>query len=202
MCPATLAHHIVKRQLRDLEAWVNGPLRALATAGLWDATVTGMIEAPDLDTTAADAGRGPATRQRQIPAIPGSGHASAVTVDGWKPIVVRDARPTMPLAVKVVPIHAHEGLSRRAVVTQARPTLAGASRRHQVSCERGVVAGVARGWLAQQGLTCVVPATDHLAVTAEARASPVAAACTRGATGRGPPPGGNGGRPRWWASPG
>src|SRR5262249_22264545 len=40
-CPDTLAHNMVKLHLRDLEAWFNGTMRALAKAGLVGAKVTG-----------------------------------------------------------------------------------------------------------------------------------------------------------------
>ena len=40
-----------------------------------------------------------------------------VTAYGWKPIVLIGARTKIPLAVTVVSIHAHEVLSRRALVT-------------------------------------------------------------------------------------
>ena len=208
-CPDTLANHSVQLHRRDLEAWYHGTMRALAAAGIFGAQGTGMVDATELATTAADEGRGPATRTRKVTDKQGRVHELEVAVYGWQPIGLSDARTKLPLAVKGVPIHAPEGLSRRALVTPARTHLAGASRRHQVIFARGVWDGVARGWLDPQGLTCVGPAHDHLAVTAAARAPAAAGegitvgrACTRGATGRGQPPGGNGGRPRWWASPG
>jgi hypothetical protein len=76
----------------------------------------------------------------------------------------------MPLAVTVVPIHAHAVLSLRAWVTQARTNLAGLTRLPTVVVDRGVWDGVDRWWLHQHGLPCVVPAQDHLAVTVDARA--------------------------------
>ena len=44
-----------------------------------------------------------------------------VTVYGWKVIVLIDAATKIPLAVKVVPIQAHETLSLRALVTPSPP---------------------------------------------------------------------------------
>jgi hypothetical protein len=81
-----------------------------------------------------------------------------------------EAATKLPRAVKVVPSHAHAVRSLRALVTQARMHLAGDARLPQVVCERGVWDGVARWWLDPQGLTCVVPAKDPRAVTADARA--------------------------------
>jgi len=81
-----------------------------------------------------------------------------------------DARTKMPLAVRVVPIHEHEGRSRRALVTQAQTNLAGAARLHNVGFERGFWDGVDLWWLDQHGITCVVPAQENMAVTVDAQA--------------------------------
>jgi hypothetical protein len=72
--------------------------------------------------------------------------------------------------VTVVPIHAHEVLSRRALVTQARANLAGFTRLPKVVFARGCWDGPALGWLDHHGLTCVVPAKANMAVTVDARA--------------------------------
>jgi hypothetical protein len=88
--------------------------------------------------------------------------------------VLIDAATKMPLAVKVVPLHAQEVLSLRALVTQARANLAGATRLHKVGFERGCLDGVERWGLDQHGRTFVVPAQDDMAVTADARAQAAA----------------------------
>jgi len=79
MCPDALADNIVKLNVRDLEAWVNGGIRALAKAGEVPPKVTGMVEATDLETTAQYTGWGHVTRRRkltdtrgQMPAIEGT----------------------------------------------------------------------------------------------------------------------------------
>jgi hypothetical protein len=84
--------------------------------------------------------------------------------------VLIDAATKIPLAVKVVPIHEHEVLSMRALVTQARANLAGTTRLQKVVCDRGCLDGVDLWGLDQHGMTFVVPATDNMAVTADARA--------------------------------
>ena len=95
---------------------------------------------------------------------------SEVTVYGWKPIVLSDAMTKMPLAVTVGPIPAHAGLSMRALLTQARAHLTGLTRWHKVVFDRGCLDGADLWWLDPHGITCVVPAKDHMAVTVEARA--------------------------------
>jgi hypothetical protein len=80
LCPETLADHSVPRQLRHLAAWFNGTRRALAPAGLFGATVTGLVEATALATTAADEGWGHVPRTRQMTDKHGHGRASEVTV--------------------------------------------------------------------------------------------------------------------------
>src|SRR5919109_646558 len=81
-----------------------------------------------------------------------------------------DARTKMPLAVTVVPIHAPAGLSRRALVPQARTNLAGWARLHTVVFARGLLDGADLWWLAHPGITFVVPAKEPMAVTVDARA--------------------------------
>jgi hypothetical protein len=170
MGSATVAHHRVPRHLRDLEAWFNGTMQALAKAGIFGAQVMGMVDATALETTAAYAGCGPGTRRRQSTDQQGHVRALEVTVYGGKPLVVIAALTTMPLAVQVVPIHEPAGRSRRALGTPARTHLAGCARWHTVVCARGVWAGAERWWLDRHGLTGVVPAHANMAVTVEARA--------------------------------
>jgi hypothetical protein len=47
-----VAANIVPLNVRDLEGLFTRVIRALATAGVWAAKVTGLVAAPDLDTTA------------------------------------------------------------------------------------------------------------------------------------------------------
>jgi hypothetical protein len=172
--PDTLANNIVQLNLRDLEAWFNGSIRALAKAGIFGAKVTGLVDATDLETTAAYDGRGQATRQRKIKDKHGKVHEIEVTIYGWKPIVLIDAITKIPLAIKVVPIHEHEVLSMRALVTQARTNLAGSARLHKVVFDKGCWDGVDLWWLDQHGITFVVPAKANMAVTVDARAQAAA----------------------------
>jgi len=80
MCPDTLANTIVPLHRRDLAAWFNGTRRALAQAGLLGAKVTGMVDATDLETTAAYEGCGHVTRTRKITAKHGHVREIEVTV--------------------------------------------------------------------------------------------------------------------------
>jgi hypothetical protein len=174
ICPATLANNIVQLNLRDLAAWFNGTIRALAQAGIFGAKVTGIVDATDLETTAAYEGCGHVTRTRKITDKHGPMREIEVTVYGWKPIVLIDALTKIPLAVTVVPIHEHEALSMRALVTQARANLAGTARLHKVVFDRGFLDGADLWWLDHHGITFVVPAKDNMAVTVDARAQAAA----------------------------
>jgi hypothetical protein len=174
ICPDTLARNIVKLNLRHLEALFNGAIRALAKAGLFGKKVTGIVDATDLETTERHAGCGQATRQRRVTDKHGHMHEIEVTVYGWKVIVLIDARTKIPLAVKVVPIQAHETLWLRAVVVQAQANLAGDARLHKLVFDKGFLDGTDLWWLAQRGLTFVVPAKANMAVTADARAQAAA----------------------------
>jgi len=174
ICPDALADNIVKLHRRDLEAWFNGGIRALAKAGVLAPKVTGIVDATDLETTAQDEGCGHVTRQRKSTDTRGDVPEIEVTIYGWKLIVWLDAGPKIPLAGQVGPIQAHEVLSMRALVTQARTNLAGHARLRKVVFDKGFLDGVDLWWLEPRGITCVVPAKDHLAVTADARAQATA----------------------------
>ena len=174
ICPDTLANNIVQLNLRDLTAWFNDTIRALAKAGIFGTMITGIVDATDLETTAAYEGCGQVTRTRKLTNKHGHVREIEVTVYGWKPIVLIDAMTKIPLAVKVVPIHEHEVLSMRALVTQARVNLAGTARLHKVVFDRGFLDGADLWWLDRHGITFVVPAKDNMAVTVDARAQAAA----------------------------
>jgi hypothetical protein len=170
----TWAHNIVKLTLPELEAIFNGAIRALVKARVFGKTVTGIVDATDLETTIRSEGCGQATRTRKVTDKHGNVHEIEVTVDGWKLIVVIDAHTKIPLAATVVPIQEHETLSLRALVTQARTNLAGAARLSTVVFERGFLDGPDVWWLEQRGITCVVPAKAKMAVTGDAQAQAAA----------------------------
>jgi hypothetical protein len=174
MCPDTLAKHIVKWNVRDLEGVFNGAIRALAKVGVFGAKVTGIADGTDLETTERYRGCGQATRKVRIEDKYGQGHDIEVTVYGWKVFLLIDAVTKIPLAVTVGPIQDHEALWSRALVTQARMNLAGASRLAKVVFDKGFLDGTTLWWLDQQGIRFVVPAKTNMAVTADARAQAAA----------------------------
>jgi hypothetical protein len=138
------------------------------------ATVTGIVDATDLETTAQYEGCGQVTRKRKLTDKRGKVHEIEVTVYGWKLIVLIEARTKIPLAAKVVPIQEHETLSLRALVTQARTNLASHARLHKVVFDKGLLDGVDLWWLAQREMLLVVPAKDNMAVTVDAQAQAAA----------------------------
>ena len=174
ICPEALANNIVKLHLQDLEALFNGSLQALAQAGRFGTTVTGILDATDLETTQHYAGCGQVTRKRKVTDKRGKVHEIEVTVYGWKVIVLIEVRTKIPLAVKVVKIHEHEVLWMRALVIQAQANLAGAARLVKLVFDKGFLDGADLWWLDQRGITFVVPAKDNMAVTADARAQSAA----------------------------
>ena len=117
ICPDALAGNLVQLNVRDLEAWFNGVIRPLAQAGMLAAKVTGIDDATDLETTARYEGCGQVTRTRKITDKRGKVHEIEVTVDGWKLMVLIEARTKLPLAATVVPIQEYETLALRALVT-------------------------------------------------------------------------------------
>jgi Transposase DDE domain len=174
ICPDTLAKNIVKWNLRDLEAVFNGAMRALAKAGVFGKRVTGIADGTDLETTERYTGCGQVSRKRRIEDTRGRMHEIAVTVYGWKVLLLIDAVPKIPLAVKVGQIQEHEALWTRALVIQARLNLQGYARLHKVIFDKGFLDGPTLWWLDQQAITFVVPAKANMAVTADARAQAAA----------------------------
>jgi hypothetical protein len=174
ICPDTLAQHIVKVHVRELEAVCHGAMRALAKAGVFGAKVTGIADGTELETTARDVGCGQVTRTVRLEETRGRGHAIEVTVYDGQVLLVIDATTKIPLAVKVGPIDEPETHWTRALVTQARSHLAGDARLHQVVFDQGCLDGPDRWWLDQHGITLVVPAKANMAVTADARAQSAA----------------------------
>src|ERR1700752_3929655 len=170
MGPETLAKHIVKWNLRNLDAVFNGAMRALATAGVFGGKVTGIADGTDLETTERYTGCGQVTRKVRIEDQRGKVHAIEVTVYGWKVLLLIDAATKMPLAGNVGQIQEHEALWTRALVTQARLNLQGYARLHKVIFDQGFLDGTTLWWLDQHALTCVVPAKTDMAVTTNARA--------------------------------
>jgi hypothetical protein len=159
--PDAVADNIVKLNRRDLATLFNGGIRALAKAGMFAAKVTGILDATDPETTAQYEGWGQGTRTRQITDKRGKEHEIAVTVYGWRLIVLLEAGTKIPMAATVVPSQEHETLSLRALVTPARTTLAGHARRHQVVFDRGCLDGVDRWWLQQHGIRLTDPRPRH-----------------------------------------
>ncbi len=172
--PETLANHIVKLNVRDLELVFNGAMRALAKAGVLTKQVTGIADGTDLETTDRYRGCGQVTRKVRIEDKQGRVHEIEVTVSGWKVLLLIDALTKIPLALKVAKMHEHEALWTRALVTQARMNLAGVARLQKVICDTGFLDGTTLWWLDQHAVTCVVPAKADMAVTADSRAQAAA----------------------------
>lgn len=78
--PDTLAENLVQLTVRDLEAWFNRLVRALAQTGGLAPKVTGIVDATALDTTAQYEGCGHVTRKRTVTDKRGKMHEIEVTV--------------------------------------------------------------------------------------------------------------------------
>jgi hypothetical protein len=170
LCPDTLAANIVQLSLEAMAAFLNGVVSALAQAKVCAQQVTGIVAGTDLETTARSEGCGQATRQRQRTDKRGKVHEIAVTVSGWKLLVMIAVRTKIPLAAKVVQIQDHEASFTRALVSQAQTHLARHACLRRVVFDRGFLDGADLWWLAQQGLGFVVPAKENMRVTADAQA--------------------------------
>lgn len=170
LCPDTLAKPLVTLKVRDSAAVCKGALRAVAKAGGFGATVTGMADGTALEPPARSTGGGQVTRQVRLEATRGRVHALEVTAYGWTVRLLIAAVTKSARAVQVGPIQAHEPLSGRALVTPARTNRGGHARRHEVVGDRGLWDGTERWGPDQHGSRGVVPAHAPMAGTADARA--------------------------------
>jgi hypothetical protein len=96
---------------------------------------------------------------------------------GWRLIALLDLRTLIPLAIKIVPIQAHEAPYLVALVQQAQANLAPHSRISQLVIDRAYVDGASLYALHELGITFVVIAKSNMAVRAvtlaEQAASPI-----------------------------
>ena len=99
---------------------VQGGHSGLGHGGVFGAKVTGIADGTDLETTARYPSDGQVTRQVRIEDKRGRVHESEGTLDGQKVLLLIAAATTIPPAVKVAKIQAHEALWTRAWVTQDR----------------------------------------------------------------------------------
>jgi hypothetical protein len=206
LCPDTLADNIVKLSLQAMEAFLNGVVQDLAQAKVFARQVTGILDGTALETTARYEGCGQATRKRKLTDKRGKVREIEVTVYGWKLLGMIEVRTKIPLAAKGVQIQDHEASFRRELVSPAQTNLARHVRLRRVIFDRGFLDGADLWWLTQQGLGFVVPAKENMRVTADAQAlaaagsGVVARRVHTVATGRADTAGGNGWKPKWWAS--
>ena len=89
---------------------------------------------------------------------------------GWRLIALLDLRTLIPLAIKIVPIQAHEAPYLVALVQQAQVNLAPHSRISRLVIDRAYVDGASLYALHELGLTFVVIAKSNMAVRAAALA--------------------------------
>jgi hypothetical protein len=82
ICPDALADHIVKLNVRDLQALFNGVIQALAKARVFPAKLTGIVDTTDVETTAPYEGCGQVTHKRKPTDKRGNVHEIEVTVYG------------------------------------------------------------------------------------------------------------------------
>jgi len=170
MDPQTLAHAICKISAPALQDLFNGTLQALAAFGVFMAEVMVAVDGTRVVTAPTFQGCGKlrvSERQR---------NRQGVQVEivkflfGWRLIALLDLRTLIPLAIKIVPIQAHEAPYLVALVQQAQANLAPHSRISQLVIDRAYVDGASLYALHELGITFVVIAKANMAVRAVALA--------------------------------
>jgi hypothetical protein len=176
MDPQTLSNAICKISATALEDLFNGTIRALAAFGVFMAEVMVAVDGTRIITPLTFQGCGQQAvteyqRNRQ-----GLQVEIITLLYGWRLIALIDLRTLIPLAIKIVPIQAHEAPYLVALVAQAQANLAPHSRISRLVVDRAYVDGPSLYALHEMGITFVVIAKSHMAVRGAALAEQVGTA--------------------------
>jgi len=170
MDPQTLANAICKISAAALQDLFNGTIQALAAFGVFMAEVMVAVDGTRVVTAPTFQGCGKLSvteyqRNRQ-----GLRVEIVKFLFGWRLIALLDLRTLIPLAIKIVPIQAHEAPYLVALVQQAQANLAPHSRISQLVIDRAYVDGASLYALHELGITFVVIAKSNMAVRTAALA--------------------------------
>ena len=164
MDPQTLAGTICKISAGALEELFNGTIRALAAFGVFMAEVMVAVDGTRVVTAPTFQGCGKLAvteyhRNRQ-----GVRVEIVRLLAGWRLIALIDLRTLIPLAIRIVPIQAHEAPYLVALVQQAQANLAPHSRIVKLVIDRAYVDGPSLHALHEMGITFVVIAKSNMVV--------------------------------------
>jgi hypothetical protein len=164
MDPQTLAHAICKISAGALAELFNGTIRALAAFGVFMAEVMVAVDGTRVVTAPTFQGCGKLAvteyhRNRQ-----GVRVEIVRLLFGWRLIALIDLRTLIPLAIRIVPIQAHEAPYLVALVQQAQANLAPHSRIGKLVLDRAYVDGPSLHALHEMGITFVVIAKSNMVV--------------------------------------
>jgi hypothetical protein len=164
MDPQTLRNAICKISATALEDLFNGTIRALAAFGVFMAEVMVAVDDTRSVTPPTFQGGG----QQAVTEYPYDRHGAQVAIPqllyGWRLIALIALRTLIPLAIKSVPIQAHEAPYLVALVQQAQANLAPHSRISRLVVDRADVDGPSLHALHAMGITFVVIAKSNMVV--------------------------------------
>jgi hypothetical protein len=170
MDPQTLSNAICKISATALADLFNGTIRALAAFGVFMAEAMVVVDGTRILTPPTFQGCG----QQAVTEYQRNRRGLQVEVIqllyGWRLIALLDLRTLIPLAIKIVPIQAHEAPYLVALVQQAQANLAPHSRISQLVIDRAYVDGASLYALHELGITFVVIAKSNMAIRAAALA--------------------------------
>jgi hypothetical protein len=152
-----------------IEALFNTAVRALAAQGVFPRQVTLALDPTDVETSARFGGAGHVTRKKKIRDKRHRLTTVAVTVYGFRLIVVMETTTRIPVAAKLVQIQANGIKYWKEMVAQARTNLVGHAEITTVVADREFVDGEIMWWVRQEGLGFVIPGKSNMDVTREAR---------------------------------
>ena len=142
----------------------NGTIRALAAFGVFMAEVMVAVDGTRVVTAPTFQGCG------KLAVTEYHRNRQGVRVEivrflfGWRLIALIDLRTLIPLAIKIVPIQAHEAPYLVALVQQAQANLAPHSRIVKLVIDRAYVDGPSLHALHEMGITFVVIAKSNMVV--------------------------------------
>ena len=163
-----LNRHFCRIAAAAMAELFNRAVRCLAAMGMFPKEVAVALDPTDVETPEGFEGAGSVTRQKR-PGKRGKGAKVAVTVWGFRLILVMETKTRIPVAAKLVQIQENGIKHWRQLVRQARRNLKGYATVRAVVADREFVDGEIMWWVDGEGMGFVIPGKSNMDVTREAR---------------------------------
>jgi len=163
ICVDTLGDNIVKMSSQTLESLFNGSIRALAKAGTFKETITGILDTSFLQTTKSFSGCGKTVREKEVWSCKDKKAIKVVEeIYGFKVAVMICSKSKIPLAAKFGKIEESDNSFTIKLIEQAKKNLEGYAVIRKVLIDRGFLDGKDLWQLNEEGIHFVVPAKKNM----------------------------------------